>query len=432
MIERYSTELTREIWSDESRFNAWLQVELYAAKAFSELGVIPKSDVELLFKNAKFDIERINELEQITRHDVVAFTRSVSESLGEESKWIHYGLTSTDVVDTAYGYLYHKVNKILLDDVDSLLTVLKEKAIAYKNTPCIGRTHGVHADITCFGLKFALWYDELQRQKERFVLACNQIEVGKISGAVGTFANTPSFVQDYVCKALEINSSNISTQTLQRDRHAYYVSVLALIASTVEKIGVELRHLQRTEVREVEEGFRKGQKGSSAMPHKRNPISSENLAGCARVMRGYMLTAYENVPLWHERDISHSSAERIIIPDATMLMDYMLKRVTGVLSNLVVFEDKMISNIGLTNGVIFAQRVMTALIDKCGYTRENAYDLVQPIAMNAWQNNLSFRELLDSNDEIGGLLDRENIDECFSLEFHLKNVEEIFTRVGIV
>ena len=432
MIERYSTELTREIWSDESRFNAWLQVELYAAKAFSELGVIPKSDVELLFKNAKFDIERINELEQITRHDVVAFTRNVSESLGEESKWIHYGLTSTDVVDTAYGYLYHKVNKILLDDVDSLLTVLKEKAIAYKNTPCIGRTHGVHADITCFGLKFALWYDELQRQKERFVLACNQIEVGKISGAVGTFANTPSFVQDYVCKALEINSSNISTQTLQRDRHAYYVSVLALIASTVEKIGVELRHLQRTEVREVEEGFRKGQKGSSAMPHKRNPISSENLAGCARVMRGYMLTAYENVPLWHERDISHSSAERIIIPDATMLMDYMLKRVTGILSNLVVFEDKMISNIGLTNGVIFAQMVMTALIDKCGYTRENAYDLVQPIAMNAWQNNLSFRELLDSNDEVGGLLDRENIDECFSLEFHLKNVEEIFTRVGIL
>jgi len=432
MIERYSTELTREIWSDESRFNAWLQVELYVAEAFGELGVIPKEDVELLFKNAKFNIERINELEQITRHDVVAFTRSVSESLGEESKWIHYGLTSTDVVDTAYGYLYHKVNKILLDDVDNLLSVLKEKAITYKNTPCIGRTHGVHADITCFGLKFAQWYDELQRQKERFILACNQIEVGKISGAVGTFANTPSFVQDYVCKALEINSSNISTQILQRDRHAYYVSVLALIASTVEKIGVELRHLQRTEVREVEEGFRKGQKGSSAMPHKRNPISSENLAGCARVMRGYMLTAYENVPLWHERDISHSSAERIIIPDATMLMDYMLKRVTGILSNLVVFEDKMISNIGLTNGVIFAQRVMTTLIDKCGYTRENAYDLVQPIAMNAWQNNLSFRELLDSNDEINDLLNKEDIDECFSLEFHLRNVEEIFTRVGIL
>ena len=431
MISRYSRKKMREIWSDKSRYDAWLKVEVLAAKAWSELGVIPKEDVALLVRNAKYDIARIEELEQVTRHDVVAFTRSVSESLQDESKWVHYGLTSTDVVDTAYGYLYKQCNEILLEDINHLSEIMKEKAIQYQNTPCIGRTHGVHADITSFGLKFALWYDELQRQKVRFELAIKQIEVGKISGAVGTFANTPPFVQDFVCKELGINSSNMSTQTLQRDRHAYYLATLALIASTIEKIGIELRHLQRTEVRELEEGFRSGQKGSSAMPHKRNPISSENLAGCARVMRGYMLTGFEDIPLWHERDISHSSAERIVIPDATMLLDYMLVRISSVLSNLVVFEDKMIQNIELTNGVIFSQRVMTTLIDKCGFTREKAYDLVQPLAMETWEKNLQFRKLLENSEELSLVLSKTELDECFSLQFHLRNVEEIYRRVGI-
>lgn len=432
MIDRYARKEMSQIWSEKNRFDAWLKVELLAAEAWSELGVIPKQDVKRLWDNASYDIERIAQIEQETRHDVVAFTRAVSETLGDEKRWVHYGLTSTDVVDTAYGYLFKQANAILRKDIDQLLETLKNKAIQYQNTPCIGRTHGVHADITCFGLKFALWFDELSRDKERFELAASQIEAGKISGAVGTFANTPPFVQDYVCEKLEITSTNISTQTLQRDRHAFYVSTLALIASTIEKIGVEIRHLQRTEVREVEEGFGKGQKGSSAMPHKRNPISSENMAGCARVMRGYMMSAYDNIPLWHERDISHSSAERIIMPDATILLDYMLIRYNNVLNNLTVFEDRMLKNIYATSGVIFSQRVMTMLIEKKAMSRESAYDLVQPISMNAWQNSLDMRSLLEQNPEITSRLTKDELDECFSLEYHLAQVQEIYKRVGII
>lgn len=432
MINRYSRKEMSSIWEDENRFKAWLEVEILAAEAWSELGVIPKADVAKIRQNATFNIERILEIETQTRHDVVAFTRCVSESLGAEKKWVHYGLTSTDVVDTAYGYLYKQANTILRHDLVMLMETLKRQALKYRTTPCIGRTHGVHADITCFGLKFALWYEELKRHMERFDLACKQIEAGKISGAVGTFANTPPFVQDYVCEKLGITSANISTQTLQRDRHAFYLSTLALIASTIEKMGIEVRHLQRTEVREAEETFAKGQKGSSAMPHKRNPISSENMAGCARVMRGYMLSAFEDIPLWHERDISHSSAERIIMPDATILLDYMLNRYNGILSNLSVFEENMMKNINLTNGVIFAQRVMTALIEKCGLARETAYDTVQPLAMKAWSEGLSYRELLDNNETITNYLSKADLDECFSIEFHLKNVETIYKRVGIL
>lgn len=432
MIDRYARKEMSLIWSDKNRFDAWLKVELLAAEAWSELGVIPKQDVKLLWENASYDMQRIVQIEQETRHDVVAFTRAVSETLGEEKRWVHYGLTSTDVVDTAYGYLFRQANTILRNGINQLLETLKSKAIQYQNTPCIGRTHGVHADITCFGLKFALWYDELSRNKERFELAAKQIEAGKISGAVGTFANTPPFVQDYVCEKLGITSANISTQTLQRDRHAYYLSTLALIASTIEKMGIEIRHLQRTEVREVEEGFAKGQKGSSAMPHKRNPIASENMAGCARVMRGYMMSAFENIPLWHERDISHSSAERIIMPDATLLLDYMLHRYHNVLSNLTVFEDRMLSNINATSGVIFSQRVMTMLIERKAMAREEAYDLVQPIAMNAWENSLSMRSLLEQNSVITSQLSAQELDECFSLQYHLAQVQEIYKRVGIV
>ncbi len=431
MITRYSRKEMTDIWTDQAKYDAWLKVEIYAAEAWSELGKIPKEDVKKLWEKASFDIDRILEIEKETRHDVVAFTRTVSESLGDEKKWVHFGLTSTDVGDTAYGYLLKQANDLIRRDLVNFAEVLKEKAIQYKFTPCIGRTHGVHADITSFGLKFALWYDEMQRNIKRFEQAASDVEIGKISGAVGTFANTPPFVQDYVCKHLGINSSNISTQTLQRDRHAYYMATIATIGSTLEKIAVEFRHLQRTEVREVEEGFRKGQKGSSAMPHKRNPISSENITGAARVLRGYMVTAFENVPLWHERDISHSSAERIILPDATILLNYMLNRFKGVVENLVVFEDKMIEDINLTNGVIFAQRVMTILIEKKGLVREEAYDLVQPIAMNAWENKLQFRDLLEGNSKINELLTSEDIDDAFSLEFHHRQVDTIFDRVGI-
>lgn len=432
MISRYTRKEMASVWTDENRFKAWLKVEILATEAWCELGIIPKEDVEKIKKNAKFDVDRILEIEQETKHDVVAFTRCVSESLNEEKKWIHYGLTSTDVVDTAYGYLYKQANEVLRKDLQAYMAVLKEKALQYKATPCIGRTHGVHADITCFGLKFALWYEEMNRHMERFELACKQIEVGKISGAVGTFANTPPEVQDYVCTHLGIHSSEISTQTLQRDRHAFYISTLALIASSIEKMGIEIRHLQRTEVREVEEAFAKGQKGSSAMPHKRNPISSENMAGCARVMRGYMITAFEDIPLWHERDISHSSAERIIMPDATTLLDYMLNRYMRILKNLTVFEDNMLQNINLTNGVIFSQRVMTALIEKKGFSREEAYDLIQPLAMDAWTNKKSFWNLLHENEVVIQNLSEDCLKECFSLEFHLKNVETIYKRIGIL
>lgn len=431
MIQRYSRKEMLNVWSDKNKFDAWLKVEFFASEAFEKLGIIPKYDVKKLWKNGKFDLDRIYELEKETRHDVVAFTRAVSESLGDEKKWVHYGLTSTDVVDTAYGYLLKQANDIIKNDIQKILEVLKEKAIKYKNTPCIGRTHGVHADITCFGLKFALWYDEMKRNFERFKLASREVEVGKISGAVGTFANTEPFVQDYVCEKLGLISSNISTQTLQRDRHATYISIISLIGSTLEKIGIEIRHLQRTEVREVEEFFSSGQKGSSAMPHKRNPISSENIAGCARVLRGYMVSAFENIQLWHERDISHSSAERIILPDSTILIDYMLNRFTNILENLVVFEDNMIKNINKTNGVIFSQRVMTKLIDK-GLSREEAYDIIQPLSMSSWTSGRNFKDILFESEKILKHLTRDEIEDSFSIEYHLRNVDTILKRVGIL
>ena len=431
MIQRYSRKEMLNVWSDKNKFDAWLKVEFFASEAFEKLGIIPKYDVKKLWENGKFDLDRIYELEKETRHDVVAFTRAVSESLGDEKKWVHYGLTSTDVVDTAYGYLLKQANDIIKNDIQKILEVLKEKAIKYKNTPCIGRTHGVHADINCFGLKFALWYDEMKRNFERFKLASRDVEVGKISGAVGTFANTEPFVQDYVCEKLGLISSNISTQTLQRDRHATYISIISLIGSTLEKIGIEIRHLQRTEVREVEEFFSSGQKGSSAMPHKRNPISSENIAGCARVLRGYMVSAFENIQLWHERDISHSSAERIILPDSTILIDYMLNRFTNILENLVVFEDNMIKNINKTNGVIFSQRVMTKLIDK-GLSREEAYDIIQPLSMSSWTSGRNFKDILFESEKILKRLTKDEIEDSFSIEYHLRNVDTILKRVGIL
>ena len=430
MIERYSRKVMRDVWTEENKFSAYLKVETLACSAWSELGVIPREDVDKIRDNATFSVERIKEIEEQTRHDVVAFTRAVSESLGEERKWVHYGLTSTDVVDTANGYLLKQANAILLKDLEDFLEVLKRRANEFKTTPCIGRTHGIHADITSFGLKWALWYEEMKRNIDRFKYACKGVEAGKMSGAVGNFANIPPFIQDYVCEHLGIDSAEISTQVLQRDRHAFYISTLAIIASTLEQMAFEVRNLQRTEVREVEEAFRKGQKGSSAMPHKRNPISSENICGCARVMRGYMAASCENVALWHERDISHSSTERIILPDATELLDYMLTRFKGILDNLVVYPERMLHNIYLTKGVIFAQRVMNALIGK-GLSREEAYDTVQPIAMKAWTEGLAYKDLLKADSKVMGLLSEDELEGCFTLDYYFKNVDYIFNRVGL-
>ena len=412
MIERYSRKVMRDVWTEENKFGAYLEVETLSCEAWSKLGVIPAEDVEKIRANARFEVSRIREIEEQTRHDVVAFTRS------------------TDVVDTANGYLLKQANVILLKDLQEFQEVLRARAIEFKATPCIGRTHGIHADITSFGLKWALWYEEMKRNIERFQAAAARVEAGKMSGAVGNFANIPPFIQDYVCEKLGIESAAISTQVLQRDRHANYVGTLALIAATLEQMAFEVRNLQRTEVREVEEAFRKGQKGSSAMPHKRNPISSENICGCARVMRGYMATAYENVALWHERDISHSSTERIVLPDATELLDYMLTRFKGILENLVVYPETMLSNIYRTRGVIFAQRVMNALIAK-GLSREQAYDTVQPIAMDAWTNNKDYKTLLEASADVTNKLSREELDSCFTLDYYFKNVDEIFRRVGI-
>lgn len=427
MIERYGRDVMREVWTEENKFRAYLKVELLAAEAWRELGVVPAEDVDKLNAKATFNIDRIKEIELQTRHDIVAFTRTVSESLGEERKWVHYGLTSTDVVDTANGYLFKQADEILLNDIVEFIGMLGKQAIRFKKLPCIRRTHGIHADITSFGLKWVLWLAEMRRNLERFKAAARGVEVGKISGAVGNFANIPPFVQDYVCGKLGIDSSDISTQVIQRDRHAYYVATLALIGASLEQMALEVRNLQRTEVHEVEEAFGKGQKGSSAMPHKRNPVSSENICGCARVLRGYMATAYENVALWHERDISHSATERIIMPDATILLDYMLNRMKGILENLVVFEDQMKANIYRTNGVIFAQRVMNALIDK-GFVREKAYDTVQPIAMKAMSLGTSYQDLLKKDPTVMGALTEEELDNCFTLDYYFKNIDYIYKR----
>lgn len=430
MIDRYTRPEMGAIWTEENRFKAWLEVEILACEAWVELGEIPKEDVEKIRQNASFNIDRINEIEQDTRHDVVAFTRAVSETLGEERKWVHYGLTSTDVVDTALSYMLKQANEILLKDLENFIEILKNKAGEHKHTVMMGRTHGVHAEPTTFGLKLALWYEEMKRNLDRFKHAAEGIEYGKISGAVGTYANIEPFVEKYVCEKLGIKPAPISTQTLQRDRHAHYMSTIALIATSIEKFATEVRGLQKSETREVEEFFAKGQKGSSAMPHKRNPIGSENMTGLARVIRGYMMTAYENVSLWHERDISHSSAERVILPDATIALNYMLNRFGNIVKNLTVFPENMKRNMDRTLGLIYSQRVLLALIDK-GLTREEAYDTVQPRAMEAWEKQVQFRSLIESDELITSKLSPAEIDDCFDYHYHIKHVDTIFERLGL-
>ncbi|MBU8681172.1 adenylosuccinate lyase [Staphylococcus saprophyticus] len=430
MIERYSREEMSNIWTDQNRYEAWLEVEILACEAWSKLGDIPAEDVKKIRENAKVDVARAQEIEQETRHDVVAFTRQVSETLGEERKWVHYGLTSTDVVDTALSYVIKQANEIIEKDLERFIDVLAQKAKDYKYTLMMGRTHGVHAEPTTFGVKMALWYTEMKRNLERFKQVRKEIEVGKMSGAVGTFANIPPEIEAYVCEHLGLDAAPVSTQTLQRDRHAYYVATLALISTSMEKFAVEIRNLQKTETREVEEAFAKGQKGSSAMPHKRNPIGSENITGIARVIRGYVTTAYENVPLWHERDISHSSAERIMLPDVTIALDYGLNRFTNIVERLTVFEDNMLANIDKTFGLIYSQRVLLALINK-GLAREAAYDKVQPKAMESWETKTPFRTLIEEDATITDLLTKEDLDECFNPKHHLNQVDTILQRAGL-
>ncbi|MGG4492827.1 adenylosuccinate lyase [Brevibacillus reuszeri] len=431
MIERYSRPEMRAIWTEENKFKAWLEVEILACEAWSKLGVIPEEDVKKLWEGASFDINRIYEIEEETRHDVVAFTRAVSETLGEEKKWVHYGLTSTDVVDTALSYLLRQANEILEKDIEDFITILADKAREHKDTVCMGRTHGVHAEPTTFGLKLALWHEEMKRNLARFQAAKKEVAFGKISGAVGTYANIDPFVEAYVCEKLGLSAAPISTQTLQRDRHAEYMATLALIATSLEKFATEIRGLQKSEMREVEEAFAKGQKGSSAMPHKRNPIGSENICGLARVIRGHMLTSYENVSLWHERDISHSSAERVILPDATQALNYMLRRFMNIVKNLTVFPENMKRNMDRTFGLIYSQQVMLKLIEK-GMSREQAYDTVQPRAMQAWEEQRSFRAIVDEDATVSSTLSKEELDECFDYRYHLKHVDTIFQRLGLL
>lgn len=428
MIERYQRKEMKEIWSETSKYNSWLLVELYSVEAYSKHNKkISKEDIKNLWKKSSVDIPLIKKIEKETKHDVIAFTRSLSEQVGSEKKWIHYGMTSTDVVDTALGYRLKKVNTILKKGLLDLKKIIGEMAIKHKYTYQIGRTHGIHAEITTFGYKMALWWDEINRNIIRFENAARNVEIGKISGAVGNYANVPLEVQEYVCDKLGINSSLISTQTLQRDRHAEYISTIAIIGSSLDKFATEIRHLQRTEVSELEEKFSSNQKGSSAMPHKKNPISSENISGLSRVIRGYVTPALENIALWHERDISHSSVERIILPDATSLLDYMIERFKTILLGIKVNKEKMLENINKTNGVIFSQKVMLFLINDKGYTREEAYDLVQPIAIDAYNNKKDFRSVLIKKE----IINKEEANQMFELKNYSKNMDDVFKRLKL-
>jgi adenylosuccinate lyase len=431
MIPRYTRPEMGQIWSQENKYATWLEVEILATEAWAELGEVPAEDANAIRANASFDADRIAEIEKETRHDVVAFTRNLSESLGDERKWVHYGLTSTDVVDTAQGYQLKQANDIIREDLQRFLSVLKKRAIEHKYTVTMGRTHGVHAEPTTFGLKVARWYSEAKRNIDRFEHAAKGVEAGKISGAVGTYANVPPFIEQYVCEHLGIHPQEISTQILPRDLHAEYIASLALIATMIENIATEVRSLQKSETREVEEFFAKGQKGSSAMPHKRNPIGSENMAGLARVVRGHVITAYENVTLWHERDISHSSAERIILPDTTILVDYMLNRFANIMDKLTVFPENMKRNMEATHGLIYSQRVLLKLVD-AGLSREAAYDLVQPLTAIAWDEGKAFKPLVEGKKEITDRLSQAEIDDAFDYHYHIQKVDEIFERLDLV
>ncbi len=431
MIARYTRPAMGALWTEEAQYQSWLDVEIAACRAWSEVtGAIPAADVDAIEANARFSVERIHAIEADTRHDVVAFTRAVSETLGPERKWVHYGLTSSDVVDTALSLRLLRANAILRDGIVRLRDAVGRRAVEHKHTVTVGRTHGVHAEPTTFGLKLARHYDALSRDLVRFDAAAEAVRVGKLSGAVGTFAHIPPDVEAHTCRALGLRPAPVSTQVLPRDLHAQYLTTLALVGTTVESLALEIRHLQRSEVREAEEAFGAGQKGSSAMPHKRNPIGSENLTGAARLLRGYALAELESVALWHERDISHSSVERVAVPDATILLDYALDRMARLVEHLVVFPDRMAENLDGTYGLVYSQRLLLGLIES-GLSREDAYDAVQPLAMQAWRERTPLRALVEASPAVAGRLTADQIAEAFDPVAQLAHVDAVFERVGL-
>ena len=429
MIDRYARPKMKAVWSEENKYEKWLAVELAVCEAWAEAGVIPQEDMAKL-RSARHNLDRLNEIFERTRHDMTAFTRSITEGLGEEGRWIHLGLTSSDVIDTAQSLQLVEAADLLLDETDALRGTLRKRAVEFKDTLMMGRTHGIHAEPITFGLKLALWWDEIGRQRHRLEEARSQVAVGKISGVVGTHATVQPDVEARVCARLGIATAPISSQVIQRDRYANFVTTLALVAASLEKFATEIRHLQRTEVREVEEPFGEGQTGSSAMPHKRNPELSERVCGLARLVRGYAVTALENVALWHERDISHSSAERIILPDSCMAVDYILNLFTQVMVGLRAFPERMRENLESTRGIVFSQRVLLALIEK-GLSREQAYEIVQERAMHSWDEGLDFRQLLREQSEVAKRLPGTELEGLFDYGYYTRYVDETFKRAGV-
>jgi adenylosuccinate lyase len=428
MIERYTTPTMKFLWSDQNRFQKWLDIEILACEAMAHLGMIPSAAVNRIKRRAKFEVKRIAQIEGKTKHDVIAFLTNVAEHLGPDSKYIHSGMTSSDVLDTSLSLLMREAGEVILKDLQKSSHLVRKKAFKFKHTPMIGRTHGIHAEPITLGLKFALWYTEINRDLERLKRAIETISVGKISGAVGTFSNLNPRVEEYVCRKLRLKPASLSSQIIQRDRHAEYMTTLAIIASSIEKFATEIRNLQHTEILELEEGFSQGQKGSSAMPHKRNPITCERLCGLARLVRTNAQAALENMTLWHERDISHSSVERVIIPDSTILIDYMLIQFNRILENLNVYPENMKRNLDKTGGMIFSGRLLLALSQKTS-TKEEAYRIVQENAMLAWTRNKNFKELIQNDKRIKRYLESKELEECFDLAYYLRNVDYIFKRV---
>ena len=430
MIDRYTLSKMGNVWSDQRRMDIMLNVEILACESMTKLGLIPKSAMEKIRKKAKYDLEEVKKIEEKTKHDVVALIVNVGDNLGPESRYLHMGLTSSDLLDTALSIQLVEASNILIADIKKLLVVLKEKAKKYADTVCVARTHGVHAEPTTFGLKLAVWYDEMQRNLQRMEQAKEEIRIGKLSGAVGTYANVDPHVEQYVCDKLGLRAANISTQVIQRDHHAYFISTLALIGSSLNKFATEIRLLQKTEVLEVEEPFFKGQIGSSAMPHKRNPITCERISGLSRILRANAQIAFENVALWHERDISHSSAERIILPDSTIILDYILNKFVPILEGLLVYPKNMISSLARTRGLIHSQRILIELMKK-GLNRDEAYDMIQHCAMQVWQETSDFKDVLTRDRKVRRYMSPGEIEKCFDIKYYIRHRDTIFKRVGI-